>query len=92
MFITGTANSGGEELSVWAGAGGREALKRLFGCILLFAMPDPAIEEAIDSLRDISDFYLQSPQLELTYLPASSERHIARLRSVVTRPDMAIEE
>lgn len=91
-YIYGTANSFGQELSFrFEGTGGL-ALRRLVGCVILSALPDEDVDEALRSLKDIVEFRLVDSAPSIRRLaPVTSLTRDAVVRRV-SRPNMVISE
>lgn len=91
----GTANSFGQELSFRFEAGGASALRRLVGCVILSALPDSDVDDALQSLREIYQYRVvenipQAPHF--VRAPATTSvitRAVVRKRE---RSDMVIPE
>ena len=49
----GTVNSTREEITFLAEAAGENAIKRIFSCVIISAMPETGVDEALTTLKDI---------------------------------------
>lgn len=65
-------------------------LKRLMGCALIFAMPSDGLDEAINSLSEISQFERQRPPT--LSLPAPVLRNVGKIVSTGPSPELVIAE
>lgn len=85
-----TVKSVGEEVSFWIEHEGDDAVKRYLGCVIISAMPEDGVNEALQSLLDIFAFNTQRLQL-----PPSQEIVEYRAQGKVVgksaRPDLQIE-
>ena len=86
-----TVNFADEEISIWAGRGGDDVIKRLFGCAVLFAMPEEGVNEALTSLKDIAVFHYETARGMLPP-PPITHRHTGRIVGRSERPDLFISE
>ncbi len=86
-----TVNSPGQALSLWAEGHGEEAFKRLLGIAIISVMPEPGLEEALFSLRDIFEFrsHAYRPSLPESTRGRRTKGKVARTSQ---RPDLVLTE
>ena len=66
------------------------SFKRALGCLLMLKMPKEGLDEALASLRDMRDFYLDASQLKPS--PRRPDQQLTgRVGMVGKRPDLVIE-
>lgn len=85
-----TVNSLGEDLSFWVEGTDDIAVKKVIGCAIIAAMPENALAEALQSIREIWEFYSYRPEPSLQDLSPKISR--GRLLPAQKRPDLVIEE
>ena len=87
----GTVNSPGHQLSFEMKGEGQNALKRWLGCVMLAMIPEDALNEALESLKDIVEFHTYTTH---NMIPSSrTTRHTTgTIVSTSQRPDMVISE
>lgn len=85
-----TVNSPGEQISFWLDADDETALKKFVGCLIISAMPEEGLNEALTSLKDVWDFHIYTPPKALP----DRSRQVAAGRVVRTRkrPDLFLGE
>lgn len=69
-------------------APGDTALERFFGCVMIGMMPDEGLDEALQALRDMLEFYSREPARPLVVQPARTVGAVVVGRR--RRPDMTI--
>jgi len=88
--FTATVNSPGENISLQLKGSGEACVKRIIGCAILSLMPERGLHEALDSLKDIFEFYLEKPS---SLPPPRASRSIAGVSGAAKkRPDLLVEE
>ena len=87
----GTVKSAGERFWLSATGDGKSALKRIIGCALIAHLPDEAMDEALESLRDIFDFWSRSRHYILSQ-PTVGSPIKGKIVSSMHRPDLVIPE
>jgi len=80
----------GDELSFWT-EGGESTVKRLLGCAMIAVMPEEGIEEALQCLKDILEFWHHPAQRMLPSTP-TIHHTTAKVLSISERPDLIISE
>lgn len=70
--------------------GGEESQKRILGCILLGAMPPAGLDEALESLRQIIEYWLEEAQYTPLSPPTPVQRSNGHIVSAGPRPDLVI--
>ena len=68
-----------------------DVLRRFIGCLLMMAMPEPGLEEALGSLEDVFESSWRMTYGLLPH-PATTRRWAGRLVGVSDRPDLVISE
>ena len=86
-----TVTSPGQEVSLWTERVGNDAVKRVIGCAMIFAMPEEGINEALASLRDILEFSYEATHGMLPP-PVAVRRSMGRIVGTTRRPDLVISE
>lgn len=89
--MQGTVNSPGQEFRFWAESLGENAVKRAMGCVIMFAMPEEGVEEAISTLRDIYQFSTEATALALP-APTRRQRLPGKVVAKSERPALVISE
>ena len=87
----GTVNSAGHQLSLEMKGDGQYALKRWLGCVILAMIPEDALNEALESLKDIMEFYAYTPHHTLPSL-GITRYTTGRIVSKSQRSDLVISE
>jgi hypothetical protein len=85
-----TVNSAGDELSFRI-EGEENSVKRLLGCVMIAAMPEEGVEEALQSLKDILEFW-QHPAQRMLPSPPTIHYMTAKVLSISERPDLVLSE
>lgn len=87
----GTVNSAGHQFSFEMKGAGQNVLKRWLGCVMLAMIPEDALNEALESLKDIMEFHTYAMH---DMIPSSRiTRHTTgTIVSTSQRPDLVISE
>ena len=91
-MLAGTAFTRDEEYFVWASGQGTYAVKRMLGHLLVFLMPDSAVDEAITTLRDVVEFYSYPAFPAIPSTTRQLKPYRARVQSPTVRPPLDISE
>lgn len=86
-----TANSTDQEYTFFSVGRGEDYLKRFLGFALLVNMPGDGLLEALTSLKEIWEFYLENLQYRLPE-PDVIRTGIATVATVSESPDLVISE
>lgn len=86
-----TVNSPSQEISFWIEGKEDMALKMVFGCFMITLMPEEALNETLRSMKDILEFYIETPRKALPQRPSALPAS-GRAVSSQKRPDLIIAE
>ena len=87
----GTVNSTREEITFLAEAAGENAIKRIFSCVIISAMPETGVDEALTTLKDIYEFNSENTRAALPRHTMHSSI-AGRVTSTSERPQLVISE
>jgi hypothetical protein len=87
----GTVNSAGHQLSFEMKGEGQDVLKRWLGCIMLAMIHEDALNEALESLKDIIEFHTYTAR-QILPPPTLGQSIEGKVVRALHRPDIIIAE
>jgi len=74
-------------MSIWVEGDHENAIKKIIGCIVVSMMPDKALDELLDVLKDMAAFYSESQK----NLPSKNIQHsTGEFIGKTSRPELVI--
>lgn len=84
-----TVDSAGEQFRYWVEGEGREGFLRIMGCALVARMPSEGLIEAINSLKEMWEYWSSQPASQ--QIQAPSIHKTGRVVQSGVRPELLLE-